>query len=53
MPKLLAALMFVFALALAHRAEAEVLRADLLQEAWQQGTISVPFLALELGPDAF
>jgi hypothetical protein len=39
MPNLLAALAFVFALALALHAEAEGLAADLLQKAWQEGTV--------------
>ena len=43
MPKLLAALALVLplALALALHAEADVLRADLLQKAWQEGTVRV------------
>jgi subtilisin family serine protease len=41
MPKLLALLAFVCALALALRAEADILRADLLQKAWQEGTVRV------------
>jgi len=39
MPKLLAALGLVLALAL--HAEAEVLSANLLQKAWQEGTVRV------------
>ena len=41
MPKLLATLAFAFAIALALHAEAEVVPADLLQKAWQEGTVRV------------
>ena len=58
MPKLLAAVTCVFALALALHAEAEVLPAALLQKVWQEGTVRVivrlgtPFAAEGLLRDA-